>query len=59
MGVSFGMFGFFQLSFFPATLTLFSQHFNVKHDGVLVGIWSSKSNAGNIMGFLLANLLVY
>jgi sugar phosphate permease len=58
MALSFGMFGFFQLSFFPATLTLFSQHFNVKNDGVLVGIWSSKSNVGNILGFLLASLIV-
>ena len=59
MGVSFGVFGFFQLSFFPATLTIFSQYFNVKDDGSAVGVWSSKSNAGNIMGFLIANLLVY
>jgi MFS family permease len=53
------VFGFFQLSFFPATLTIFSHHFNVKQDGKLVGIWSSKSNAGNIVGFLMSNLFVY
>jgi len=57
--LSFGVFGFFQLSFFPATLTIFSKDFNVKNDGVLVGIWSSKSNVGNIIGFLMANLFVY
>jgi sugar phosphate permease len=58
MAISFGLFGFFQLSFFPATLTLFSQYFNVKNDGIFVGIWSSKSNVGNILGFLLASLVV-
>ena len=58
MAITFGLFGFFQLSFFPATLTLFSQHFNVKNDGILVGIWSSKANVGNIFGFLLASILV-
>ena len=57
--ICFGCFGFFQLSFFPATLTIFSHHFDVKNDGRLVGIWSSKSNAGNIIGFFLANFLVY
>jgi sugar phosphate permease len=31
----------------------------VKNDGKLVGVWSSKSNAGNIVGFLMANLFVY
>ncbi len=45
------LFGFSQLSFFRATLTLFSRHFNVKNYGILVGIWSSKSNVGNILGF--------
>lgn len=59
MAIAFGLFGFFQLSFFPVTLTLFSQHFNVKNDGILVRIWSSKSNVGNILGFLLASLLVH
>jgi sugar phosphate permease len=55
---TFGVFGFFQLSFFPATLTIFSNQFNVKDDGKMVGIWSSKSNAGNIVGFFMANLFV-
>lgn len=58
IGGSFAMFGFFQLSFFPATLTIFSNSYTVKNDGKLVGIWSAKSNTGNILGFLLANLLV-
>jgi nitrate/nitrite transporter NarK len=53
------IFGFSQFAFFPNTLTIFSQNFNIKHDGMLAGIFSSKSNVGNIIGFLLANLLVY
>ena len=51
-------FGFFQLSFFPATLTIFGHSYDIKKDGLLIGIWSSKSNVGNILGFGLANLLV-
>jgi len=54
-----GLFGFFQLNFFPAMLTIFGHSFSLKKDGRIVGIWSSKSNAGNILGFLMANLLVY
>lgn len=54
-----GIFGFFQFSFFPSLITIFSHHFNVKHDGSLVGIWSSKSNVGNIIGFFLSNFMVY
>ncbi len=52
-------FGFFQLNFFPGLLTIFGHSFNIKNDGKIVGIWSSKSNAGNILGFLLSNVLVY
>lgn len=40
-------------------LTIFGNSFDIKNDGKIVGIWSSKSNAGNILGFLTANLLVY
>lgn len=54
-----GCFGFFQFTSFPLSLTIFSHHFNVKTQGSLVGIWSSKSNAGNIIGFFMANFLVY
>ena len=57
--VSLGCFGFFQFTAFPLSLTIFSNHFNVKTEGSLVGIWSSKSNAGNIVGFFLANFMVY
>lgn len=53
------LFGFFQLNFFPAMLTIFGNSFNIKNDGRIAGIWSSKSNAGNILGFLISNLLVY
>jgi sugar phosphate permease len=56
--IFFGLYGLFQLSLFPATLTLFSQHFNIKNDGVLVGAWSSKSNMGDVLGFLLSTILV-
>lgn len=59
MILGFGMFGFFQLTFFPSTLTLFGQSFSLKDDGRLVGIWSSKSNFGNILGFFIANFMVY
>lgn len=53
------LFGFSQFASFPLSLTLFSHHFSVKSEGTLVGIWSSKSNAGNIIGFFLANFMVY
>lgn len=59
MILGFGLFGFFQLTFFPSTLTIFGNSFSVKNDGRIVGIWSSKSNAGNILGFFMANFLVY
>ena len=58
IALSFGAFGFFQLAFFPATLTIFGNEYNVKNDGKLVGIWSSKSNVGNILGFVMSNLFV-
>lgn len=58
IALSFGIFGFFQLAFFPATLTIFSNAFNIRNDGKLVGIWSSKSNTGNICGFVMSNLFV-
>jgi sugar phosphate permease len=57
--ITLGCFGFFQFTAFPLSLTIFSSHFNVKTEGSLVGIWSSKSNAGNIIGFFLSNFLVY
>lgn len=53
------IFGFFQLNFFPAMLTIFGHSFNMKNDGRIVGIWTAKANAGNIFGFLMSNLLVY
>jgi sugar phosphate permease len=57
--IGLGSFGFCQFSFFPALITIFSSYFNVKKEGSLVGFWSSKSNAGNILGFFMANFLVY
>lgn len=57
--IGLGLFGFFQFSFFPATITIFSGYFNVKKEGRLVGFWSSKANLGNIIGFFLSNFLVY
>lgn len=53
------MFGFFQLNFFPAMLTIFGHSFGLKEDGRIVGIWSAKSNTGNVLGFLMSNILVY
>jgi sugar phosphate permease len=52
------LFGFCQLSFFPATLTIFSSLFNVQKNPSAVGIWSSKANVGNILGFFIANVFV-
>ena len=59
MILAFGCFGFFQFTFFPALLTIFSKYFHVKTQATLVGIWSSKSNVGNVIGFGLANFLVF
>jgi sugar phosphate permease len=59
MILSIGSFGFFQFIFFPALITIFSYSYSEKEKGKIVGLWSSKSNFGNILGFLLANLLVH
>jgi sugar phosphate permease len=40
-------------------ITIFSYSYSEKEKGKIVGLWSSKSNFGNILGFLLANLLVH
>ena len=57
-GISLMLFGFCQFSSWPILLYLVNQHFEVAKEGTILGIWSSNSNVGNIIGFFIGQLIL-
>jgi len=53
------IFGFCQFSSWPILLYLVNQYFDVSKEGFILGLWSSTSNVGNILGFFLAQLILH
>ena len=53
------LFGWFHAQSYSIVASLISRKYDPDHDGLALGIWSTLSDMGNIIGFLCFILIVY
>jgi len=50
--------GYFQSWTWPHLLMIINTHYDNKRDGLKLGLWTTCTNVGNILGFIICQLLV-
>ena len=47
------LFGYFQMNCWPVSFLLVSEYFTNEENGGLIGLWTTSSSIGNILGYML------
>jgi sugar phosphate permease len=50
--------GYFQSYVWPNLLMVVNSYFDNKKDAILLGVWSTNTNFGNIFGFIMGEVIV-
>ena len=52
-------FGFFHMAFYQICGSVISGYYDSKTESANLGFWASSLSVGNVMGFLLSNLIIH